>query len=581
MNTKDDRVTDRVTEYARTATGCKAVRQACRRHLRDLKDPELEWRPDEAEKYIRFAELLHYYDDKEKKVKPLKLKPFQAFIIGSIFGWFRNGSRRFTDAYIQIARKNGKSFLSAFFAIAFSFVCPIRDGEIYCAGTEQRNALLSWREAKKFIERERALRKRYKIKEYRSEITALKTNTFIKAISGNTEIDGPKPYLALVDEYHLAPTDAMYTVLRDGQIGLPNALTIIITTAGFDLNRDCYRQYRHAKNVLTGGITQKSLFVYIAEADLPDAHEQAEEYEKALWDPEKWKEANPLILDTDDPIVWQKMKDKADEARELGDSRLRDFIVKHLNCWRTVGGSPFVPAEAWVACGTDRTLQAFAGRECIVGLDLSSKNDLASYCILIPPREAGERLYIYSHSFLPKNSVPKHIRTDKAPYDEWNRNGLITFTDCGGANGYILDYKFILEHLKARLKENSLTPTTICYDPMGASGIIADMEEICPELIEIGQYPKSMNDTCRHARGNIQGGGVEYDRKNELLTWSIINAQAVTDSKHQMIIDKKYAGNRIDPIDAMLDAYKGWLTTRPDDNGEATADEWNELMAQL
>jgi len=574
---------DRVTEYARKTiadgTACKAVIQACNRHLCDLRraglpGSDLEWDAAEADKYIRFAEKLHYYDDAQKRSLPLRLKPFQAFIIGSVFGWKKGGIRRFTDLYIQIARKNGKSFLSAFFALAFSFVCPIRDGEIYCTGTEQKNALLAWREIKKFIEREPALRKRYKIMEYRSEILNLRNKTSIKAISGNTEIDGPKPYCAIIDEYHLHPTDAMYTVLRDGMINLPGALSIVITTAGFDLNRDCYRQYKFAKNVVAGAIKQDNLFVFIAEADLPDAHDAPEAYERALWDVEKWKQANPLFLDGSG-VALQKMKDKADEARELGGTRLRDFIVKHLNCWRAVGSNPFVPAEAWARCGTDKKLSDFSGRECFVGLDLSSKNDLASYTILVP---TGGKPYVYSHSFMPKARLAQHIRSDKAPYDVWAEKGLLTLTVSGGDNGYILDYDFILEHLKKTLADNRLTVRMLGYDPMGASGIISRLEEICSELVEIGQYPKSLNDTVRHCQGTILGGGVEYDSANELLTWSIVNAEVVTDSKKQMIIEKKLAEKRIDPIDALLDCWKCWLITRPDPE---TADDWFDIMSKL
>lgn len=581
VNLKANNPVDRVTEYAKSVISegieCKALIQACERHLRDLENPNLEWRVDESEKYVRFAEKLKYYDDNKKKIMPLKLAGFQIFIIGSIFGWYRDNARRFSDAYIQIARKNGKSFLSAFFAIAFSFVCPVRDGEIYCAGTELENASFSWNEAKKFIEKEKALLKRYKIQEYRHIIKNLKNGTIIKAISGNQEADGKKGILNIIDEYHLHETDAMYSVLRDGQQNLLGALSVVITTAGFNLNRDCYRQYKHAKNILSNAITQENLFVFIAEADLPDAHEEAEAYEKALWDRKKWRQANPLILNTDNLAIWQKWQDKADEAKELGGSRLRDFIVKHLNCWRSVGGSPFVPADAFEKCGSDKKLSNFQGRECIVGLDLSSKNDLASYCLLFP----DEKVYIYSHSFLPRASLARHIRSDKAPYDLWVHKKLMTLTDCGGNNGYILDYKFILEHLKSNIKEFGLKIKMICYDPMGASGIIADLEEICENLIEIGQYPKSMNDTVRNCQGVILGGGIEYDKENELLSWSIINAQVITDSKMQMIVDKKENKNRIDPVDAVLDAWKGYILDKPEVNAEETADTWLSLMSKL
>lgn len=577
-------MTDRVTEFAKKTIAenkeCKAIIQACQRHLKDLKNPDFEWRPLESEKYLQFAEKLHFQDDNKKEIHKLCLKPFQAFIIGSVFGWYRNGARRFSDCYLQLGRKNGKSFLSAFFCLCFAFVCPTRFGEIYCAGTELENASFAWKECMKFIELEKGLKKRFHIQEYRHIIKNRKNGSIIKAISGNQEADGKKGICNIIDEYHLHETSAMYSVLRDGQIGMKGALSVVITTAGFNLNRDCYSQYKFAKNVLAGAVKQENLFVFIAEADLPDAHDFPEEYEKELWNPEQWRKANPLVLDTDDPAIWQKWHDKANEAKEKGGELLRDFIVKHLDCWRAVGGSPFVPAEAWAKCGSKKTLEYFVDRDVIIGLDFSSKNDLSSFCLLFPPKEKDEKVYAYSHSFMPAKTLAKHIRSDKAPYDLWAQQGLLTLTTCGGNNGYILDYKFILEKLKEIIKNQKLHVLMICYDPMGASGIIADMEEICENLIEIGQYPKSMNDACRHCQGTILGGGIEYDEKNELLTRSMIDAQAITDSKKQMIIDKQENRNRIDPIDALLDAWKGWLTVKPEEKLDYM-DNWLDLMDKM
>jgi phage terminase large subunit-like protein len=46
--------------------------------------------------------------------QPVNLAPWQAFVIGSVFGWFqRDGTRRFRTVYAEVARKNGKSLLAA------------------------------------------------------------------------------------------------------------------------------------------------------------------------------------------------------------------------------------------------------------------------------------------------------------------------------------------------------------------------------------------------------------------------------------------------------------------------------------
>jgi len=46
--------------------------------------------------------------------KPFELGPWQAFVLGSIFGWVdAEGARRFRVAYIETGKGNGKSPLAA------------------------------------------------------------------------------------------------------------------------------------------------------------------------------------------------------------------------------------------------------------------------------------------------------------------------------------------------------------------------------------------------------------------------------------------------------------------------------------
>ena len=62
----------------------------------------------------------------------------------------------------------------------------------------------------------------------------------------------------------------MYKLMLDGQQNVDNALTLAITTAGFDLNGPCYQQYLFAKKVLSGAIRKDSLFIHICEMDDDD-----------------------------------------------------------------------------------------------------------------------------------------------------------------------------------------------------------------------------------------------------------------------------------------------------------------------
>lgn len=589
---------DYATEYARAVVSgkkeraCKAEIQACKRHLDDLKRPELEWHPEIAAKHIDLAEHLRIYIKNEKRFEPLKLRGFQKFILCSLFGWYQNGIRRFTEAYIQQGRKNGKSFLNSFLCLDFSTISAIRDGQIYTAGTNYANASIVWSDCKKLIEADERLSAYFLIKDYgdsRSKIIQKENNTKIVPLSGDTKKDGFLPFLACIDEYHLHETDEMYNVMLDGQVGLHNSLLAVITTAGKSLNSPCYRQYKYSKQVLAGTLKADNLFVYIAEIDLPDPHKEEKLYNETLWNPQNWAQANPLLLYDDDyhvtkdPTKWKDFEDIAIKARREEGTTLNNFIIKKLDVWTTVGSDSYVNMDDWAACGCDPV--DVTGKKCFIGLDLSSKNDLATFSAIFPEQDGLEYPYIFSHSFLPKASLERHIQRDKAPYDRWALKGLISLTDCNGHNGYILDYRFIADYLKKYIFDNSLTVIMLGYDAMGIGGIMQDLDEIPGEKVEIGQYPKSLNETCRHFQGMVAGRTVRYDKNNELLSWSIVNAVSVINSKKELLIDKKMQRNRIDPVDSVLDGWKCMLLTRATENQQEkdvhTVDDWLDMMEKL
>lgn len=597
--TAKPKVRDYATEYAKAVVSgkkecaCKAEILACKRHLADLKRKDLEWRPEEAEKHIEFAEYLQIYIKNEKRYVPLQLRGFQKFILCNLFGWYKNGIRRFTEAYIQIGRKNGKSFLNSFLCLDFSTLSAIKDGQIYTAGTNYANASIVWQDCKALIEADERLNQFFAIKDYsdsRSKIINKQNGTKIIPLSGDTKKDGFLPYLACVDEYHLHETDDMYNVLLDGQVGLNNSLLAVITTAGKNLNNPCYRQYKYAKSVLEKVIKADELFVYISEIDLPDPHKHEEEYNKTLWDKTNWAQANPLLLYDDDYHVtkdvnkWKDFESIAEKAKKEEGTTLNNFIIKKLDVWTTIGTDAYVNADDWAACATEK-IPDISGMKCYIGLDLSSKNDLSSFSVVFPAQGDLNVPYIYSHSFLPKGSLQKHIMRDKLAYDRLALAGYVSLTDCNGTNAFILDYKFIASFLKGFIKENKLEVLMLGYDAMGIGGIMQDLDDIPCEKVEIGQYPKSMNETTRNFQGTVQGRALTYDANNELLSWSVRNAVAVLNSKKEMLIDKKFQRNRIDPIDAVLDAWKcmhlaGTAISQEKKNMQ-TIDDWINLMKEL
>ena len=544
---------DRTTQYAADVlagkiTAGEMVKLACKRHMEDLEASKAApyryyFDVEQAERIIDFAETLTIAEGEEQD--QVQAYPFQCFILGSLNGWrTKSGShRRFRTSYVQLGRQNGKSFLNGILAAYYGNFDRYRYGQIYCTATKKDQALIVFNEIVKFIRSDPDLEDCFDIHEHNSTIDCRNTYSKIKALSGDTKsIDGFRPYLGIVDEYHAHKDDQMYKLLEGGIKKMKSALISVITTAGFDLKSPCFALYEYCVKVLKGVTKNDSQFIYIAQMDEGDD----------MWTPKNWIKANPIL--EYDPEALENMVPIAETAKEMGGSSLRDFIVKQLNMWIQWTNDVYIKdIELWKAGKTDKTIQNLIGQKCYVGLDLSSGGDLTSIAFVFTSiRDGVRKYYVHVHSFIPKRRVEEHIRTDRVPYDLWIQQGLITVTETMG--GVKTDYKYILSYLQTVVKALNLDVQFICYDPHNASAFLTDLDALGYDSVAITQSAKALNDATVDFRLEIESGNVEHDG-NEMMTWSIANAKTVSNSFGEIKIDKEYQTERIDPVDAVIDAW--------------------------
>jgi phage terminase large subunit-like protein len=330
----------------------------------------------------------------------------------------------------------------------------------------------------------------------------------------------------------------------------------------------------YAANILRGVATAEDFFADIYCMDPEDD----------IWDENNWQKSCPFTFT--DPELIGILRQDAQTARDMGGSDLRDFIVKSLNMWTKNTDDSFIDVDKWKECGSERTLRQTVAAgilDCWVGIDLSSGGDLTSISLLFPLGDG--RFYIWSHSFMPRGRLNEHIETDLAPYDIWVDSGLITVT--GGEMDFMTDYKFILKYLSDLRKSLGLRFYGIGIDPANAAGILQDLEAYGCPVVTITQSARSLNSATVDMRLLVKGGKVEYDRQNELLTWSFTNAAVVKNSFEEIKIDKlRQAGHkqeykRIDPVDAVIDAYALMLISQGSSapvNVNEALDEYLEQM---
>lgn len=565
---------DRVTSYAFDVCMGKipaglTQRQACNRHLKDLERQNTDdfpyyWDVEAAHELIDFAETLTIAEGEEPQ--SLKLYGFQDFIFGSWNGWKNSkGYRRFRTSYVQVARQNGKSLGNAVPTLYYSNFDEYQYPQVYCTATKELQARIVLKECFKFINADEELSGNeyedglFTIKDYKSVIECNLSHGEIRALGRDTKsIDGFRPYFASVDEYHLHKDNQMYKLLSDGTKKLKQCLISVITTAGFDLNSPCFALYEYCKKILAGVVKDETQFVFICELDEDDD----------IWDEKNWIKANPLWTDQ----TLDSLRADAVKAKEMGGDDLRNFLTKSLNQWVQFTDNQYVNLEHWKNCATDKTLEDFKGYSCYVGLDLSSGGDLTSLALVIPYfRDGVKKYYVYSHSFIPAKRVAEHIKKDHAPYDMWIKEGLLTPTETLG--GIKTDYKYIISHLKKLVEQYDLSIEIICYDPHNASAFLGDLEALGYDSLSIIQSARNLNDATEDLRLEVAAGNVEYDEKNSLLTWSVTNAKIVSNSFGEIKIDKETQTERIDPVDAIIDAWKMAMTQETGiDINEATED---------
>lgn len=549
---------DRVTQYASKVVSGKVVagelhRLACQRHLNDLKRQRTKefpyyYDPDKANEVIEYAETLTVAEGDYPK--PVKLIDSQAFDLGCTFGWYKvsNNKRRFRRRYKCMARQNGKTFENGIMGTYIAGFGGYNYGKLFTVATKKRQARLAWEEMSKFITIDPELGEYFEVKDYKSVIEALETYCTIEALSKEAGLDdGFRSIFSSIDELHQHKDEKIYKALYNGTRALAETLVSMITTRGDKLNSFCKEMDDYAIKILRGLATAEDFFIDIYCLDPNDD----------IWDPANWIKANPFLCL--DPEKFEVLKTDAQTAKDMGGADLRDFLTKSLNMWVENTDNQFINSEKWKKCGSDRTLKDMVGRRCWVGLDLSSGGDLTTLALEFPEDDI-EKYYLYSHSFMPRGRLEEHIETDLAPYDLWETMELVTVT--GGSGDFKNDYKFIVSHLKELKEEYDLEFLGIGIDPHNADGVLSELEAFGCPVVTVTQSCKSLNDATEDIRLLCKSESLEYNKNNELLTWSFINASIVRNSFDEIKVDKKPGQKfkRIDPVDAVIDAH--WINLK-------------------
>lgn len=419
------------------------VRNACRRHLKDLKDGNkrgVYWDPDAAARAFRFYETHLTLSDGDFEGLPFLLEPPQQFIIGSIFGWKKsNGFRRFRRAYIEMGKGNGKSPLVAGIGLYGMLADGEAGAQIYAAAAEKGQAEILFNDAVSMMQRSRELRRaltpRGKLKV--SRLTHLRSRSFFEPISSQIAKtgSGPRPHMALADELHEHPNRGIIEILERGFKFRKQPLLLMITNSGSDRNSVCWEEHTNAVQVAAGTQTPDEDFTFVGDAwdgsdDTFAFVCSLDKDDDPLEDPTCWIKANPLL-----GVILEESYLAGVVAQAKSIPGRRNGILRLHFCVWTDSDVAWMSREVLesVLADFDPAIE-HRGKDVLIAADLSATQDMTALGFITQTGEVDiERempdgsvevvkaptFDLWAEAFTPKDTLAARALRDKAPYEVW------------------------------------------------------------------------------------------------------------------------------------------------------------------
>lgn len=552
------------TQYARDVVdgripACKWHRLACTRHLHDLEragtdafpylfNPELTdasgktYRP--GERVCRFGELMpHIKGDWAARGQLIVLEAWQIFILVSIFAWVHRETfkRRFRVADLYVPRKNAKSTIAAVIGLYMLAVDGEFGAEVYSGATSQDQALEVFRPALLMAKATPRFLQTYGVSAMASNIAVLEKNSKFEPIIGKPG-DGASPSCAIVDEYHEHKTPELYETMQTGMGARSQPLILVITTAGSDISGPCFQHQQELEKILEGTIQNDQRFGIVFTIDEGDD-----------WTSEDvLKKANPNYgVSVDAEFL------KIQQRDAIADPRKQNvFKTKHLNVW-VAAASPWLNLYHLQQAGDPSLmLEYFRGEDCIVGLDLASKQDIASMLYLFRREiDSESHFYAISRNYVPSAAVEK---PENAHYQGWVNSGHLIETD-----GNMINISQIEDDLIASAE--IVIFSEIAKDPWNSAQLGANLAEAGFEVVDIPQQVRYLSEPMKELQALVDSGRFHHDG-NPAFVWMLSNVECKEDRNENIFPRKQRAANKIDAAVALIVAMNRALAAAPADS---------------
>jgi len=513
---------------------CKLAHLAVMRHVADLKtgiDRGLFFDERSGAKAIKFFGYLKHTKGSQFAGKVFELSPWQAFIVWSLFGWKKaDGTRRFNYAYVEVAKKNGKST----FAAGIAHYCFIADkepgAEVYTAASNRDQAKIVFNEARNMVKSSNDLRKMVTIYEH-SMFIDVTMSTFKPLSSDQDSFEGKNPSCTIFDEYHVQKSNDLFDNIKSAMASRVSPLLFVITTAGKNRTSPCYDYRAMVCEILKGMKLQDNIFGIIYTLDEGDE-----------WDnKDNWTKANPNI-DVSVNRVFLENELKECKNRE---SAIINFKTKNLNIW-TDQAKGWIKDEDWMKCAGNIDMEAIKGQVCYGGLDLAASVDINALALYFPFLKIA--LFWF---WIPEDKVKQ--REDRVDYRLWHSKGYIRITE-----GAVIDIDTLSNDILTIIRDYDVK--SIAIDPAKAyNGVVQNLQKEDITLSQFRQGFISMDAPTKELERLILSREINHGG-NPVMRWMASNVDLRIDPAGNIKIDKAKSSDKVDGMVAFVMSIGEYMT---------------------
>lgn len=522
------------------------VRLTCERHRRDRQHEntaEFPYRFDEAraDHAIEFFEtVLKLPDmlDDDGSPMPFLLEPWQAFIIGSLFGWVNpRGFRRFRDAYIEIGKGNGKTPLCAGIGLYGLFMDGERAAEIYAAASDQDQAQILFRDVVHIYDASPDLAGILHKSggDHVWKLDHKPSLSFFKTFSRESGAkSGPRPHMGLLDELH-EQTAQISIKIRAGAKRRDQPLFVEITNSGFDRTSICWHHHEHSRKIVEQAVIDDQWFAYVCSLD---------EGDDPLTDEVCWIKVNPNLGVS---VKHEYLRRQVASAINIqGEAN----TVLRLNfCVWTQADFRAIDMARWRSCQPMPSDEELIGAEAFGCLDLGETDDFTAWGRLWLLKDG--RVAVKMHYWVPEIALERY---PNRPYADWKRDGILDVT-----SGDVTDYDAVRTKILADWKSDGMKQ--IFFDTKTARETAQILIGEGVDMVPTSQGFPLHEAICR-TEALIVSGELCHG-EDPILSWMASNLVLITSrSDGHKRIAKERAADKIDGMAALIMGIDGAMVKR-------------------